>query len=174
MQRIASHYFGARLSVVEDLLPQEISDAMELWKRTAVACAQEIEKARQYLIETNDADRAIPHAWVHAEIFLTTTASTCAAFPGQGTKLAEALGACAELSDVPLDDWLMLYARDLERYFDSRENWREDEDLRLLATHLERLLWGFGVLLFENEPDQVMMVALADERLAQVRGALRT
>ncbi|EKD97958.1 MAG: hypothetical protein ACD_23C00656G0001 [uncultured bacterium] len=68
----------------------------------------------------------------------------------------------------------MLYARDLERYFDSRENWREDEDLRLLATHLERLLWGFGVLLSENEPDQVMMVALADERLAQVRGALRT
>ena len=174
MQRIASHYFGARLSVVDDLLPQEISDALELWKRTAVACAQEVEKARQYLIETNDADKAIPHAWVHAELFLTTTATACAAVPGHGTKLAQALVACTELSDVPLDDWLTLYARDLERYFENREAWREDEDLRLLATHLERLLWGFGVVLSEEGPDQVRMVALADERRAQMRVALRS
>ena len=174
MQRIASHHFGARLSVVGELSTLEIRDALEFWERTAVTCAQEIERARQHLIETNDATNALPHAWVHAELFLTATAAACAVIPGYGAKLTEALAACSELSDVPLDDWLMLYARDLERYFDSRENWREDEDLRLLATHLERLLWGFGVLLFENEPDQVMMVALADERLAQVRGALRT
>lgn len=173
IQRIASHYFGARLSVVGELSMLEIRDALEFWERTAVTCAQEIERARQHLIETNDATNALPHAWVHAELFLTATAAACAVIPGHGAKLTEALAACSELSDVPLDDWLMLYARDLERYFDSRENWREDEDLRLLATHLERLLWGFGVLLSENEPDQVMMVALADERLAQVRGALR-
>lgn len=174
MQRIASHYFGARLSVVDDLLPQEISDALELWKRTTVACAQEIEKARQYLIETNDANKALPHAWVQAELFLTTTATVCAAVPGHGTKLAQALGTCAELSDVPLADWLTLYERDLERYFENREAWREDEDLRLLATHLERLLWGFGVVLSEEGPDQVRMVALADERRAQMRVALRS
>lgn len=174
MERIASHYFGARLSVVDDLLPHEISDALELWKRTAVACAQEIENARQHLIETNDANKALPHAWVHAELFLTTTAAACAAFPGHGTKLAEALAACAELSDVPLADWLTLYERDLERYFENRVTWREDEDLRLLATHLERLLWGFGVLLSEEGPDQVRMVALEGERLAQIRGALRS
>lgn len=174
MQRIASHHFGARLSVVGELSTLEIRDALEFWERTAVTCAQEIERARQHLIETNDATNALPHAWVHAELFLTATAAACAVIPGYGAKLTEALAACSELSDVPLDDWLMLYARDLERYFDSRENWREDEDLRLLATHLERLLWGFGVLLSESEPDQVMMVALSDERLAQVRGALRT
>ncbi|MGQ0730337.1 DUF4238 domain-containing protein [Acidovorax sp.] len=173
MQRIASHYFGARLSVVDDLLPQEISDAVELWKGTAVACAQEIENARQHLIETNDANKALPHAWAHAEVFLTTTATACAAVPGHGTKLAQALVACTELSDVPLDDWLTLYARDLERYFKNRETWREDEDLRLLATHLERLLWGFGVTLFEEGPDHVRMVALEGERLVQMRGTLR-
>ncbi|CAN7148971.1 DUF4238 domain-containing protein [Acidovorax delafieldii] len=172
VQRVASHYFGARLSGVDDSLPQELSDALELWKRTTVACALEIGNARQYLIETNDADKAIPHAWVHAELFLTTTASTCAAFPGRGIRLAEALGACAELSDVPLADWLTLYERDLERYFENREAWREDEDLRLLATHLERLLWGFGVVLFEEGPDKVRMLALDGESLSQVRRAL--
>lgn len=172
VQRVASHYFGARLSGVDDSLPQELSDALELYKRTTVACALEIENARQYLIETNDPDKAIPHAWVHAELFLTTTAAACAAFPGQGTKLAEALGACTELSEVPLADWLTLYERDLERYFENREAWREDEDLRLLATHMERLLWGFGVLLFEEGPDRVRMVALDGKSLSQVRRAL--
>lgn len=172
-QRIASHYFGARLSVVGELSTQEVSDALEFWERTAVACAREIERARQHLIETNDATKALPHAWVHTELFLTATAAACAVVPGQGAKLTEALAACSELSDVPLNDWLTLYARDLERYFENRESWREDEDLRLLATHLERLLWGFGVVLSENGQDQVMMVSLAHERLAQVRGALR-
>ena len=62
----------------------------------------------------------------------------------------------------------------MERYFENRETWREDEDLRLVATHLERLLWGFGVVLSEEGPDQVRMVALTDERLAQMRVALRS
>lgn len=174
MQRIASHYFGARLSLADDLTPHEITDALELWKLTAVACTQEIGNARQHLVETNDANKALSHAWFHAELFLSAAAIACAVVPGHGIKLAQALAACTVLSDIPLADWLTLFARDLERYFENRENWREDEDLRLLATHMERLLWGFGVVLAEEGADHIRMIALADEMLSQLRKGLQS
>lgn len=173
-QRIASHYFGARLSMVDGLSSHEMDEALALWQRTAATCAREIERARLFLMDNNDANTALPHAWVHAELLLTSAAVVSAAFTGESSALSATAMSSDELASLGLSDWLALFTRDLERYFDHRHEWVEDQELRLLASHIERLLWSFGIVLADNGPHLILMVAVAGDRLTEMHRVLRS
>jgi len=172
-QSFASHYFGARLSMLGELERSEVSATLAFWRQAAGACIQEIERARLHFIEHRDVNTALRHALTHAELFLTATASTCVALQGQSDRMVQGEEALADLAEAGLEDWLALFARDLERYFESRGSWSTDQELLMLASHIERVLWSFGIVLSDNGAESIMMNLLPDERLAQVRTALK-
>ena len=74
---------------------------------------------------------------------------------------------------VSLGEWFELLALDLERFFDSRESLAGDRDLILLGSHIERVLWSFGIVLSTPAPQQIWMDVFADEHLENTRLMLR-
>lgn len=169
----ASHYFGARMSTDCRLSDSELSATIGVYGQVAAASARELERARVHFMEHRDANAAIGHALTHAELLLTATATSCAAFVGHIDRLTQGGdGGAAVLRAATLDEWVLLFARDLERYFESRENWEGDEQLRLLAGHVERLLWSFGIVLTENGPESIIIHTLTDDRLSEFRKIL--
>lgn len=73
------------------------------------------------------------------------------------------------LQAVSLGEWFELLALDLERFFDSRENLTGDSDLILLGSHIERVLWSFGIVLSTPTPEQIWMDVCAEEQLENMR-----
>lgn len=163
-----SHYFGGRLSLTERITEEEFAVADGLYSQTLAACVQGVTSARLHFIEHRDVDAALEQALVHVEQLLCATANACATTGGEvgrwkASKSVDALQA------VSLGDWFYLFALDLERLYDSRECLAGDNDLVLLGSHIERVLWSFGIVLSTPSPEQIWMDVLADEQLENTR-----
>lgn len=163
-----SHYFGGRLSGMGYISDEEFAATDGLYSQTLAGCAQGITNARLHFIEHRDVDAALGQALGHVEQLLCATANACATTGGEvdrwkASKSIEALQA------VSLGDWFDLFALDLERFFDSRERLAGDNDLVLLGSHIERVLWSFGIVLSTPATAQIWMDVLGDEQLENTR-----
>lgn len=163
-----SHYFGGRLSRIGRISAEEFAATDGLYSQTLAGCVQGITSARLHFIEHRDVDAALGQALGHVEQLLCATANACATTGGvvdrwKASKSIEALQA------VSLGDWFELFALDLERFFDSRERLAGDSDLVLLGSHIERVLWSFGIVLSTPAPEQIWMDVLGDEQLENTR-----
>ena len=168
-----SHYFGVRLSEMGCISGKEFTATDDLYNWTLTECAKGISDARHHFIEHRDADAALGQALGHVELLLNATANVCATTRGEvnrwkGTKSIETLQSSA------LSDWFELFSIDLERFFDSRNSLTDDSDLILLGSHLERVLWSFGIAVSTRSPAQIWMDVLSDEQLEQIRIMLRS
>jgi len=167
-----SHYFGGRLSGIGLVSDEEFAATDSLYCQTLAGCVQGIASARLHFIEHRDVDAALGLALGHVEQLLCATANACATTGGKidqwkASKSIEALQA------VSLGEWFELLALDLERFFDSRESLAGDSNLILLGSHIERVLWSFGIALSTPAPEQIWMDVLADEQLENTRLMLR-
>lgn len=167
-----SHYFGGRLSGIGYISDEEFAATDDLYNRTLAGCLQGITNARLHFIEHRDVDAALLQALGHVERLLCATANACATTGGEvgrwkASKSIEALQA------VSLGDWLELLALDLRRFFDSRKDLGGDTDLVLLGSHVERVLWSFGIVLSTPTPEKIWMDVLGDEQLENTRLMLR-
>jgi hypothetical protein len=61
----------------------------------------------------------------------------------------------------------------LERFFDSRERLAGDNDLVILGSHIERVLWSFGIVLSTRVQEQIWMEVFSDDQLESTRLILR-
>jgi uncharacterized protein DUF4238 len=168
----SSHYFGGRLSAMGRLSDEEFAATDALYNLTLTRCMQGITNARLHFIEHRDFHGAIRPALFHAEQMLCATASACASTAGEVQRWRESRSIEA-LRAVSLGDWFELFALDLERFFGSRESMSGNKDLVLLGSHVERVLWSFGILLASPAPDQVWMEVQSDEQLKSTRAMLR-
>jgi hypothetical protein len=171
-QFFSSHYFGGRLSGLADLSDAEFAATEALYSQALVAGMQEIERARRHFIEHRDVNAALTHALMHVELLLSATASACATTAGQMGRWKDS-NSIQALRAVSLDEWFELFARDLERYFDSRGRWTGDDELLLLGGHIERVLWSFGIVLSTKVAEEIWMEAVTDEQLVNIRAMLR-
>lgn len=167
-----SYYFGGRLSEIGQVSDEEFAAADGLYNQTLAGCVLGIASARLHFIEHRDVDTALHLVLGHVEQLLCATANACATTGGKidqwkASKSIEALQA------VSLSEWFELFAFDLERFFDSRESLTGDSDLIILGSHIERVLWSFGIVLSTPTLEQIWMDVLADEQLENTRLMLR-
>ncbi|MEQ6438089.1 DUF4238 domain-containing protein [Comamonas sp. w2-DMI] len=163
-----SHYFGGRLSGIGRISDEEFSATDDFYSQALASCFQGIGNARLHFIQSRDVDAALLLALGHVEQMLCATANACATTGGEverwkASKSIEALQA------VGLGDWIELFDLDLGRFFDSRESLVGDSDLVLLGSHIERVLWSFGIVLSIPAPEQIWMEVLGDEQLKSTR-----
>lgn len=168
-----SHYFGGRLSEIGHISDEKFAATDSLYCQTLSRSVQGITAARLHFIEHQDADAALIQALWHVEQLLCATANVCATTCREiarwkASKSVEALQA------ISLVDWFELFALDLERLFQSRERLAGDNDLVILSSHIERVLWTFGIVLSTKVPEQIWMEALADEQLESMRLVLQS
>ncbi len=163
-----SHYFGGRLSGIGRISDEEFAATDGLYNQTLAGCVQGITGARLHFIEHRDVDAALGQALGHVELLLCATANACAT---TGCEIVrwKASKSVEALRVISLGDWFELFALDLERFFDSRERLAGDNDLVLLGSHIERVLWSFGMVLSTSAPEQIWMDVLADEQLENTR-----
>ena len=167
-----SHYFGGRLSGIGRSSDEEFAATDGLFSQTLAGCVQGITSARLHFIEHRDVDAALGQALVHVEQLLCATANACAT-TGDEVDRWKASKSVGALQAVSLGDWFHLFGLDLERFFDSREYLVGDHDLVLLGSHIERVLWSFGIVLSTPAPQQIWMDVLPDEQLENTRLMLR-
>lgn len=167
-----SHYFGARLSQLGSISAEEFAATDAVYRQALAANMKGIADARLHFIEHRNVDAALTLALGHLEQMLCATANACACTGGhvQRWRTSQSFEALEEAS---LGDWFELFALDLERFFESRERMSSDSDLVLLGSHIERLLWSFGIVLAAPTPEQVWMEVLGDEQAKNVRVMLR-
>lgn len=168
-----SHYFGGRLSGIGPVSDEDFADADDLYCQTLSDCVKGIASVRLNFIENNDANTALSAVLGYAEQLLCATVK---AYTTTGGKVSRwgASKSIQELKTVSLGEWFALFALDLERFFDSRESLAEDNDLILLGSHIERVLWSFGIALSTRSSEQIWMNAIGDEELERTRLMLRT
>lgn len=167
-----SHYFGGRLSGIGRISGDEFAVTDGLCSQTLASCLQGITNARLHFIEHRNVDTALSQALGYVEQMLCVTANACASTGGE-VNLWKASKSIEALQAVSLGDWFELFALDLERFFDSRESLAGDNDLVLLGSHIERVLWSFGIVLSTKVPEQIWMDVLVDEQLESMRLMLR-
>lgn len=167
-----SHYFGGRLSGIGRISDEEFAATDGLYSQTLADCMQGITSVRLHFIEHRDGDAALGQALGHVEQLLCATANSCATTGGKVDRW-RASKSIEALQTVSLSDWFKLFALDLERFFDSRESLAGENDLILLGSHIERVLWSFGIVLSTPAPEQIWMDVLADEQLENTRLMLR-
>jgi hypothetical protein len=167
-----SHYFGGRLSAMGRLSDEEFVAVDALYNLTLAASMAGIANSRLHFIEHGDFHGAIRPALFHAEQMLCATANACATTVGDAQRWRESRS-MGVLRAVGLGDWFDLFALDLERFFSTRERMSGDTDLILLGSHLERVLWSFGIILSSPTPDQVWMEVQSDGQLENTRAMLR-
>jgi len=163
-----SHYFGGRLSGIGCLSDAEFAATDRIYNQTLAGCVQGITSARLHFIEHRDVDAALGQALGHVELLLCATANACATTGCEVIRWKESKSIEA-LQAISLGDWFELFALDLERFFESRERLAGDHDLVLLGSHIERVLWSFGIVLSLPAPEQIWMDVLADEQLENTR-----
>lgn len=167
-----SHYFGGRLSGLGQMSDEDFTASDELYSQTLAACFQGIADARLHFIQHRDVDAALLPALCHVEQMLCATASACAATCGEVGRW-KASKSIEILKAVSLGDWFGLLSLDLGRFFDSHKDVAGDTDLVLLASHVERVLWSFGIVLSTPTSEQIWMDVFMDEQLENVRLMLR-
>ena len=163
-----SHYFGGRLSGIGRSSDEEFAATDGLYSQTLAGCVQGVTSARLHFIEHRDVDVALGQALGHVEQLLCATANACATTGGEVDRW-KASKSVETLQALSLGDWFDLFALDLERFFDSRERLAGDNDLVLLGSHIERVLWSFGIVLSTPTPERIWMDVLADEQLENTR-----
>lgn len=167
-----SHYFGGRLSGGGLASDEEFAAVDSLYGQVLAGCVQGITSARLHFIEHRDVDIALGLALGHVEQLLCATANACAT-TGNKIERWKKSKSIEALQAVSLGEWFELLALDLERFFDSRENLTGDSDLILLGSHIERVLWSFGIVLSTPTPEQIWMDVCAEEQLENMRLMLR-
>lgn len=168
-----SHYFGGRLSGIESSSEEEFAATDDRYSETLVSCVQGITDVRLHSIEHRDWDVALGQALGCVEQLLCATANACATTGSEDDRW-KASKSIKVLRAVSLGDWLELFALDLEKLYDSREGLAGDTDLVVLGSHVERVLWSFGIVLSTPAPEQIWMDVLTDEQLEHTRLMLRT
>lgn len=168
---VSSHYFGGRLSGIGQLSNEEFAATDTFFNQALADSMQGISHARLQFFEHRNVDATLSQALVHTERLLCATASACATTVDT-TDRWETSKSIASLQAVGLGDWLELFALDLERYFSSYEYIMDDSSLLLLGSHVERVLWSFGIVLTMRIPEQIWMEVHSDEQLAHTRQML--
>lgn len=168
---VCTHYFGGRLSQIGHISDEELAAADNSYSQTLVNCVQEIDNARCHFIAHRDFDAAFGRAIMQVEQLLYATANACAS-TGSEVSRWKASNSLKTLRTVSLGDWFELFARDLKRLFDSRERLEGDDELVLLGSHVERVLWSLGIVLSTRTPEQIWMDVLTDEQLVDIRRKL--
>lgn len=74
---------------------------------------------------------------------------------------------------MPIGYTEVLLSLDLGRFFESHKDVAGDTDLVLLGSHVERVLWSFGIVLSTPAPEQIWMDVFVDEQFENVRLLLR-
>lgn len=171
-QFFSSHYFGGRLSHPGEFSEAEFSAAETLYSQSLANGMREIERARQHFIEHRDVNAALSHALTQVKLVLIATAIACATTPGRAEKWKSS-ASFEILRGSSLGEWFGLFAHDLERYFDSRAGWTGDDELRLLAGHVERVLWSSGILLSTKVSEEIWMDVVTEAQLAELRVMLK-
>lgn len=145
-QLAASHHFGARLSSPKEMGLHEFRMADVLQAQAMGWSLEGLSRARaQYLAEP-DVDKLLIALIVFAETLFTTAASGGVLRQINPTRWES--GKCAKVLDkAGLLNWFSLLCRDLDSYFVARDTWAGVAELKFLATHIERILWGFGFYL---------------------------
>ncbi|MBK9442418.1 MAG: hypothetical protein IPN53_14395 [Comamonadaceae bacterium] len=167
-----SHYFGGRLSGIGHISDNEFVATDVLYHQTLAGCVQGITRARLHFVVNRDVDVALGQALMHVEQLLCATANACAT-TGSEINRWKASKSLVVLRACSLSDWFELFALDLERFFDSRDRLAGDNDLVLLGSHMERVLWSFGIVLSTRVQEQIWMEVLSDSQLENTRLILR-
>ncbi len=145
-QLAASHYFGARLSSPKTMGEQEFRMSDELQVRALRWSLQGLASARAQFATEPNVDKLLFTLGVLTESLLAT-AAPAGVLRQLNPQLWDA-GECAKvLSDAGLLNWFLLLCRDMDAYFDTRDTWQGLAELAFLATHAERILWGYGFYL---------------------------
>jgi len=167
-----SHYFGARLSELEAVSNDEFAAADALYSEALARSMKGIEDARLHFIEHRNVDVAMGFAVAHLEQMLCATANACACAAGNVERWRTSQS-IKVLQEASLGEWFELFARDLERFFVSRQRMVSDNYLVFLGSHVERVLWSFGIVLAAPTPEQIRMEVLGDEQFVNTRAMLR-
>ena len=78
---------------------------------------------------------------------LPTTAASDSVLRQVNPKLWECGKSAKVLDQAGVLNWFALLSRDREAYFAARDTWAGLAELQFLASHAERVLWGFGFYL---------------------------
>lgn len=168
-----SHYFGGRLSGLGHVSDEDFAITDALYSEALPIYMQRITSARLHFIEYRDVDAALDQALGHVEQLLCAVATACASTSGEVDRWRSSKSLEC-LKGASLGHWFELFALDLERFFNSRERLNGDNDLVLLGSHIERVLWSFGIVLSTHSPGQIRMDVLSDEQLQHILLMLRT
>ncbi len=132
------------MSAPKPLSAEEFRYAVAISAQSIRWSLDDIARARQQFLDKPDVNALLPALAVYVKSLLATAASVTVMSEVDPQLWAQG-GDCAKMPDAAgLASWLSPFARDLNAYFTSRENWSGFKELEVLATHAERVLWGCG------------------------------
>jgi hypothetical protein len=171
--RFAGDYFGARLAA-PGFPTTHLEPADAQTSQVIAACVEALASAARNFHSHMNADLLLSNIYPATDMLLRTAAASCAVHGCTGRPLSQAMPPGADLRQHGLWDWVRLLDDDLRRHVEAsqKESVSLDEIL-VLSTHVERVLWQFGVLLTDGPNGQIKVIVSNDDQLAELRQLLR-
>lgn len=171
-QKAASLYFGARHSAPEYLGAEEFRQEDSVCAKVIAINLEGFQRTRQQFLADSNADIALSALAIHLDSLLSTMASA-SILRSAGEPTWEQSECASILEAAGLKEWFALFARDLDAYFTTPEQWNGLGTLSFLSAHAERVLWGFGFFL-SPRGKQILVEAANEHELAVISAVLGT
>lgn len=149
--RVGSHYFGGMASARHESEPFPGGDRLEELGATFRLCFTALRQARQQAFIHRNVDQVIADAIGPIDALLVSFAAVSGFLNAKTLALPHDSDIGDKLSKAGLWEWGLLFAKDLERHYATRQRWTSSSDLESLISHIERLLWSVGVIVSKTD-----------------------
>lgn len=149
--RVGSHYFGGMASARHESEPFPGGDRLEELGATFRLCFTALRQARQQAFIHRNVDQVIAGTIGPIDTLLVSFAAVSGFLNAKNLALPHDSDAGDTLSKAGLWEWGLLFAKDLERHYATRQRWTSSSDLEPLISHIERLLWSVGIIVSKTD-----------------------
>lgn len=174
VSRFGSHYFGAHIATLGAPPTVDLNNSIDVFTQVLSGTLMVLEAARKKVWLHRNVEELASEAFPAVEQLLITAATACGLHASKGTVLPVTSSAGDLLMRNGLWDWFRLFDRDLRQHFQTRGQWKSIGEAHGLAAHAHRILWQFGIFVFQSPEHQLGIDVWDDARLLGVTQALRT
>jgi Protein of unknown function (DUF4238) len=169
--RAGSEYFGGLSSARHELAPLPDGDQLQLLATILSFSFAGLTESRERFFVHRDTDQLVRELVQITEFLFAAFASGCGLLEAKNKNLDRNSDAGIALTRAGLWDWGRLFARDLQRYYESRYRWNAESLVNIFGSHVERVFWSVGAFVSKSEKGHWIDVA-DDNQLSELKRML--
>lgn len=170
--RFYSHYAGA-FDAGLDIGALDIHAGNKVAAEAIERAINTLNTAARLFASHGNADSLLAQAIPALDALLGAAASYCGLHLSNKTELSTSSEVAVALKGSGLWDWLQLFESDLRRHSEAENKASASlDDVLILVTHVERILWQFGIFLSETSAGQLWVEVCDEQRLKALRATL--